>query len=278
MALVLTAAPAAEPVSLAEAKAHLRVDADHEDALIGQLIVAARMFVERTLGLALLTQSWSYFLDHWPLSSCITLPIAPVQSIAAVKLHGADGGTTTLDAQSYAVDMLSQPGRIVLNGAMPAVVPRTLNAFEVSLLAGYGDEPDDVPETLRHALVLLVAHWFERREPVVLGVAAQEVPSTVAGLLLPYRRGEAVTEFLPSDLRHRLVLEERSAKRTKAAASPRVGSRWRSFPPTFAPSAVAKESKPIGSRAVSRMRSPCAIGRECSPPCASAKRPACSTS
>ncbi len=62
MALVLTTAPAAEPISLAEAKAHLRIDADDEDALLTALIAAARMFVERTLGVALITQSWSYFL------------------------------------------------------------------------------------------------------------------------------------------------------------------------------------------------------------------------
>jgi uncharacterized phiE125 gp8 family phage protein len=65
---------------------------------------------------------------------------------------------------------------------------RLLNAFEVAFTAGYGDEASDVPEPLRHAIKLLVAHWFEQREPVVLGAAAQEVPATVAGLLLPYRR------------------------------------------------------------------------------------------
>jgi uncharacterized phiE125 gp8 family phage protein len=188
MALVLTNVPAVEPVSLVEAKAHLRVDADDEDALIGALVATARLFVERTLGLALITQSWSYFVDAWPRSYTLALPLAPVQAISAVRLHGADGGTTTLDAADYAVDVLSRPARIVFNGAVPSVAPRTLNAFEVSLLAGYGDEPDDVPQTLRHALVLLVAHWFERREPVVLGDMPQEVPATIAGLLLPYRR------------------------------------------------------------------------------------------
>ncbi len=65
---------------------------------------------------------------------------------------------------------------------------RELNAFEIAFTAGYGDEPTDVPAPIRQALTLLVAHWFERREPVVLGVGAQEVPTTVAGLLLPYRR------------------------------------------------------------------------------------------
>ena len=66
MALVMTAAPSVEPISLAEAKAHLRIDASDEDALLTSLITAARMFVERTLSLALVTESWSLYLDGWP--------------------------------------------------------------------------------------------------------------------------------------------------------------------------------------------------------------------
>jgi uncharacterized phiE125 gp8 family phage protein len=188
MALVLTTPPAAEPISLAEAKAHLRIDASDEDALLLSLIATARMFVERTLGVALITQTWSYFVDYWPQSGCITLPVAPVEAVSAVKVHDASGGSTTLDASSYAVDALSRPARLVLKGAVPAVQARELNAFEVDFTAGYGDDADDVPGPLRQALKLLVAHWFEQREPVVLGVAADEVPTTVAGLLLPYRR------------------------------------------------------------------------------------------
>jgi uncharacterized phiE125 gp8 family phage protein len=188
MALVLTTAPAAEPLSLAEAKAHLRIDADDEDALLTALIAAARMFVEKMLGVALITQSWSYFFDFWPAAGCITLPIAPVQAVSAVKVHDDAGGSTTLDAASYIVDVLSEPARLVLKGALPPVQARTLNAFEIAFSAGHGDEADDVPEPVRQALKLLVAHWFERREPVVLGLSAQEVPATVAALLLTYRR------------------------------------------------------------------------------------------
>jgi uncharacterized phiE125 gp8 family phage protein len=188
MTVVLTAAPSAEPISLAEAKAHLRVDASDEDGLLTALIAAARMFIERTLGLALVTQEWSYFLDFWPRGGCITLPILPVQTVGAVKVHDGAGGVVTLDAASYAVDVLSEPARLVLKGAIPSVAARELNAFEVAFTAGYGDEASDVPGPIRHALTLLVAHWFERREPVVLGLAPQEVPATVAGLLLPYRR------------------------------------------------------------------------------------------
>lgn len=188
MALVLTAAPAAEPISLAEVKAHLRVDAGDEDALLSALIVAARTFIERTLGVALITQGWSYFLDFWPRAGCITLPIRPVQAVGAVKVHDGGGGSVTLDMASYAVDVLSDPARLVLTGALPPAPSRALNAFEVAFTGGYGDEAGDVPGPIAQALKLLVAHWFERREPVVLESSAQEVPTMVAALLSPYRR------------------------------------------------------------------------------------------
>ena len=188
MALVMTTAPAAEPISLAEAKAHLRVDASDEDTLLLSLISAARMFVERTLGVALITQDWSYFLDHWPRSGTVVLPLAPAQGVASVKVHDAEGGSTEIDAESYEVDTLSEPARLVLMSAVPSAASRQLSAFEIAFTAGYGDEPEDVPAPIRHALTLLVAHWFERREPVEFGYAPQEVPATVAGLLLPYRR------------------------------------------------------------------------------------------
>jgi uncharacterized phiE125 gp8 family phage protein len=83
---------------------------------------------------------------------------------------------------------MSQPARLLLKTAVPSVASRELNAFEVAFTAGYGDEADNVPGPIRHALTLLVAHWFEQREPVVLSGAPQEVPTTVAGLVLPYPR------------------------------------------------------------------------------------------
>jgi len=188
MALLLTAAPVAEPIGVAEAKAHLRIDADDEDPLIASLIVTARTLVERTLGLALITQSWSHFGDAWPVEARVDLPLRPVQSINAVRLHRADGGVTALDAEHYSADLMSEPARVLLIGAMPAVALRPLNAFEIAFTAGYGDGAEDVLAPLRHALLLLVAHWFERREPVMLDATPQVVPGTVAALLQPYRR------------------------------------------------------------------------------------------
>ncbi len=189
MALVMTAAPAAEPISLAEAKAHLRIDADDEDQLLASLIVAARSLVERALALALVTESWSLYLDGWPRGGAIALPIAPVQAVTTVRVHDPDDTPTDVSSDTYSVDVLSNPARLVLAPGVAQMMPaRRLNGFEIAFTAGYGDEAGDVPGPIRQALKLLVAHWFEHREPVVLGQLAQEVPATVGGLLLPYRR------------------------------------------------------------------------------------------
>jgi uncharacterized phiE125 gp8 family phage protein len=188
MALVMTAAAAVEPISVAEAKAHLRIDASDEDSLLTSLITAARMFVERTLSLALITESWSLYLDGWPRSGTIVLPIQPVQAVTAVKVYDPDDSPTTVNSETYSIDVLSEPARRCRQAPCSYRPHGCSNAFEVAFTAGFGDEATDVPAPVRHALKLLVAHWFEHREPVVLGEFPQEVPATVAGLLLPYRR------------------------------------------------------------------------------------------
>ena len=107
--------------------------------------------------------------------------------------------------------MLSEPARLVLSaGAVQLSPARLLNAFEVAFTAGYGDEASDVPAPIRHALKLLVAHWFEHREPVVVGAAPHRGAGDGSRPALAIPAGEAMTEFSPSDLRHRLTLEQLS--------------------------------------------------------------------
>ena len=64
---------------------------------------------------------------------------------------------------------------------------RTANGIEIAFVAGYGDAAADVPAPIRQAILLLVAHWHEHREPVEIGAAKPPCPSTVSELLQPYR-------------------------------------------------------------------------------------------
>jgi uncharacterized phiE125 gp8 family phage protein len=188
MALVLTSGPAAEPVTLAEAKAHLRVDSDVEDTLISSLIITSRLHIEAALGLAFITQGWSYFIDCWPATRDIRLPLRPVQSITAVRLYAADESIETIPADSYLLDGSGTPARLVRKASTVWPKPsRAANGIEIAFVAGYGAAASSVPAPIRQAILLLIAHWHEHREPVEVGAPGVPVPPMVSELLLPYR-------------------------------------------------------------------------------------------
>ena len=189
MSLVMTSGPALEPISLAEAKAHLRIDGTAEDALIQSLVVTSRLHIEAALGLALITQSWSYFLDRWPKAGRFQLPLRPVVAIAHVRVWSDEGISESLDPASFLLDGHGMPPRLVaLSGTAEIAPMRAANGIEIGFTAGFGAAADDVPATIRHALLLLVAHWYENREPVQIGVGVNAVPAMVSELLAPYRR------------------------------------------------------------------------------------------
>ncbi len=188
MPLILTAGPATEPVSLEEAKAHCRIDSDTEDTLVSSLILAARLHVEHSLGFALLSQNWSLYLDRWPDKPFVELPLAPLIGIDAVRLYSPTGSWVTLDPGLFFADAVSRRPRLARAEAQVWPAPgRELNGIEIAFTAGYGASADDVPAPLRQAILLLVAHWYEAREPVTFGDDAELVPLTVASLVAPYR-------------------------------------------------------------------------------------------
>jgi uncharacterized phiE125 gp8 family phage protein len=188
MALIMTSNPAIEPVSLAEAKLHLRVDSASEDALISSLILTSRLHVETALDLALITQSWSYFVDSWPADPVMALPVRPVQSITAIRLYADNGTYETIPPSRYALDGASTPARLVRRDASTYPSPkRVANGIEIAFTAGYGDTAAAVPAPVRHSILLLVAHWYEHREIVDAEPTAVRIPSLVSTLLTPYR-------------------------------------------------------------------------------------------
>jgi uncharacterized phiE125 gp8 family phage protein len=188
MALVLTSGPATEPVTVAEAKAHLRIDHDSEDVLIGSLVLTSRLHIEAALGMALLSQTWKLALDRFPADGIIALPLSPVASVASVRVLSADNSALTLDASAYEVDAASRPARVVRGaGAYWPPPGKRANGVEVVFTAGFGTAAADVPAPIRQALLLLVAHWYEHRDPIEIGASETRVPATVSALLEPYK-------------------------------------------------------------------------------------------
>ena len=188
MPLILTAGPVAEPISLDDAKFHARVDGNSEDLLIGSLLLAARLHIERSLDLALISQSWSLYLDQWPDAPFVELPLAPLIGVDAVRLYSAADTFVTLDPALFITDAASRRPRLARRGNQSWPLPGcAINGIEIAFTVGYGASTDDIPMPIRQALRMLVAHWYEAREPVSFGEKAEPVPTTVADLIAPYR-------------------------------------------------------------------------------------------
>lgn len=161
MTLIRTVDPSAEPVTLVEVKAHLRLDHASEDDLLAGLIRAAREELERATGLALLEQSWRLLLDRWPDNGRVALALHPVREILSVTVFGADGEAAVVDPADYQADILSRPARLHFDTAAEPL--RRMNGIEIDFAAGFGEAGTDVPDLLRRAILILVAHWYEFR-------------------------------------------------------------------------------------------------------------------
>ncbi len=184
MPSILLSGPGSEPVSLAEAKAFLRVEHDAEDGLIGTLLTGARVHVETHTRRALIAQSWRLVRDAWPSKGRIRVLPAPLRSLSSVRVRDLDGVASELDPGDFALDTAGAPGQIAPpRGAMSP--GRPFAGIELDVEVGYGDAPADVPEPLRQAIRMLVAHWYENRSAIRSGPNAPQ-PLAVAALIAPY--------------------------------------------------------------------------------------------
>ncbi len=189
MALVLVTPPAVEPISTADAKAHLRVDITADDAYIDTLVKVARRQAERITRHALITQTWDLLLDAFPADDVLEIPLPPLQSVTYVQYTDDDGNTSTFDSSNYIVDTESVPGRISLKSGYtwPSTTLQAIAGVRVRFVAGFGDAASDVPEDIIHAMKLMVGHWYENRENVAMGTVPREMPQAAEWLLINYR-------------------------------------------------------------------------------------------
>jgi uncharacterized phiE125 gp8 family phage protein len=186
MSAILLTAPAVEPVSLDEARAFLRVEYHDDDEGIAALAAGARIHVEAATRRALITQSWRISLDGWPADGRLEVRPGPLQSLSAACVYDLENMAHDIDLQAFVLD-LAASALVFAPWAVPA--PGRPNAgIALDVVVGYGDAAIDVPEPLRQAIRLLIAHWYDNRGVVVAGAMTSPVlPQTVAALLAPYR-------------------------------------------------------------------------------------------
>lgn len=176
MALIRTVAPAAMPVTLAEAKAHANVIGDHDDALITDMIAAAVQAYDGpagTLGRCLIAQSWRLTLDEFPArGAAIALPLPPVSAVSSVSFVDPAGATVTMSPSAYRVTGLGSMSAARISPAIGAsswpTAARAPDAVEIVFVAGFGPTAADVPQDLRRLILATVATLYLQRESTVI--------------------------------------------------------------------------------------------------------------
>ena len=184
MLLMTARAPVAPPVTLAEAKAHLRVTHDAEDSLIVDLIRAAGDFISEDAGLSPTNRVFRLSLSDRP-ATAVDLPRHPVTRIVSVTVYNRDGTPQALDGDRYALDLLRRPATLTLDDD---ALPREVNGVEIEFEAGFGIVGSDVPEALRRAILALIARWYELRGAYAPSDQPVSVPHMYARLVRPWRR------------------------------------------------------------------------------------------
>lgn len=190
MNLIVSTPPAAEPISTAEIKAHLRIDGSDEDTLLDGYVAAARIQCELEARRAFVTQTLQLRLEAWPTGDRIALPRPPLQSVTSIAYIDSNGAGATMDAGDYIVDANGQPGQIILayGSTWPSVTLRPGPSITITYVAGYGAAAA-VPQTYRQAIQLLAGHYYENREAVTVGqgYTSAILPMAVSSLLMTDR-------------------------------------------------------------------------------------------
>lgn len=203
MSIQLVTPPAEEPVTLIEAKLHLRVDFDDDDTLIASLITAARQAAETLTGRQFITARWKQVLDCFPGPSLMGVPAgqaftlpghaillakAPVQSVVSINYLDMSSVNQTMSALSYTVDAACEPARItpVFGQIWPICLPQ-IGAVSVTFDAGYGTAAQ-VPEGIKSWIKLRVGSLYAHREEVA-ALSRGRIDSLpfIDGLLDPYK-------------------------------------------------------------------------------------------
>lgn len=214
--LVLVTPPATEPLSLADAKAQVRLQTTSDDSLVTTFITAAREYCERRSHLGFITQTWDLWLDNWNNVSFenvagyfggdgmagitlynnpqkmnhVTLPLGPVQSVTWVKYTDFNNNQQTWNSSNYCpIVSGTNPARItpVQGTSFPSVALQD-NAIQIRFVIGYGGY-GSVPQALCSAMRLCFERLYEIRGAVNVGNIVTEVPIGVDDLLSSWTCG-----------------------------------------------------------------------------------------
>lgn len=181
MSVKVTTQPSAEPVAIEDVQDHLSVARGQDTIQISGMLASARIEFEDLTWRKLINQTLTMTLDRFPPGDII-LPFAPLSTVTSIQYVDDTGVVQTWAASNYNVDSNSEPGRI--ERSFGNIYPSTRvqnNAVTIIYTAGYGSEPTDVPEDIRHMLMMRVGEMYQNREtsPTEKGSAISKTLQTV---------------------------------------------------------------------------------------------------
>jgi uncharacterized phiE125 gp8 family phage protein len=174
--------PEIEPVTLAELKLQTHITFTDQDAILNSYIKAARVQAEEYQRQSYITQTWELSFDGYP-EFPIFLLRPPVQSLVSVKIYDEDNVETSMALDNFYLDTSSTPARLCFaeDGEWPLTYLRKIDAVKIRYDTGFGDDTTDVPENIRHAIMLMAAFMDDNR------AADAELPKAFWHLLQPTR-------------------------------------------------------------------------------------------
>lgn len=190
MADYQSVAPTTLALTLAEAKRHLNVSSTADDAIITDHIKAATLMLEKRTHRAFVNQTRVCQADNFYDTRYIHCrrfypPVSPLNSsgMTLSYLDGVSGAATTLPSSDYIVSTGDQPGFLAesYNATWPSVYPQP-NAVTLTYIAGHSTSAANVPQHIKQAIRMVVAHWYRNREAVI-NTMSKEVELSVDALL-----------------------------------------------------------------------------------------------
>ena len=184
------------PITLAEIKQHLIVEHDEDDALITRYLIAAMDYAEPRTELSTRVKRYRVLGRCWPCDG-VLLPHGPVRRVESVTYLDSENELQTLAADTFGIYQHYGQQVLEFHDIPPSVGSHRRDAVSVQYLAGYGTLADEVadsygfpytlpfvlgdagmnviqanariPERIKQAIFMLVGHWYENRETVVVG-------------------------------------------------------------------------------------------------------------
>lgn len=177
-------------VPLASLKKHVAIDATevYYDDMLTDMQLAAIEWIESKARLTLRSSSFDVFLDALPYGrEPIYLPLWPVSSVTSLAYVDEDGVSQTLATADLQIELLSQPAALypLADAEWPRSQRDRQRAVTIRVIAGGNAQ---TPAMVKHAVKLLVAHWFRNRETILIGTVSSEMAKAVDALVVQFRR------------------------------------------------------------------------------------------